>query len=79
MSQENRIVEYLKAGNQITPIDAVKKFNCLSLSQRMGDARRRGIPIRSTIIKVASGKRVAVYWMSKVKRDNESRKHAGGR
>ena len=68
MSQEAAIVAYLKDGNQITVMDAIRKFDCYALSQRMTDAKRKGIKVRSTMIKVASGKRVACYWISKARK-----------
>jgi hypothetical protein len=53
----------LKNGEKLTPLSALEKFRCFSLSQRMGELRRGGWPIRSEMVSVNSGKKVACYWM----------------
>lgn len=51
----------LKNGERLTPLTALSRFNCLSLSQRMGELRRAGWPIEFRMVKVNSGKSVAQY------------------
>lgn len=53
----------LKAGERLTPLSALERFHCFSLSQRMGELRRAGWPIVSVMVTVPSGKRVAQYSM----------------
>lgn len=53
----------LKNGQKLTPLDALNKYACLSLSQRIGELKRAGWPICSEMVEVNSGKRVACYWM----------------
>jgi hypothetical protein len=53
----------LKRGEQLTPLSALEKYRCFSLSQRMGELRRSGWPIRSSMVSVNSGKKIACYWM----------------
>lgn len=53
----------LKNGERLTPLSALERYKCFSLSQRMGELRRAGWPIRSMMVKVNSGKSVACYWM----------------
>lgn len=53
----------LQSGEKLTPIVALDKYRCFSLSQRMGELRRGGWPIRSQMVKVNSGKKIACYWM----------------
>jgi hypothetical protein len=53
----------LKNGERLTPLIALQKYSCFSLSQRMGELKRAGWPICSEIVEVQSGKRVACYWM----------------
>lgn len=64
MSQENAILEYLLAGNSITPLEALQKFQCFRLSGRIYDLCQRGFPINTTMIKVGN-KRVASYRYAK--------------
>lgn len=53
----------LKNGERLTPLSALERYRCFSLSQRMGELRRSGWPIRSMMVSVNSGKKVACYWM----------------
>ena len=39
MSQNNQILQYLKEGNSITPIEALSKFGCFRLSARIHDLK----------------------------------------
>lgn len=45
MSQEKQILEYLQAGNKITPIDALNMFGCFRLGARICDLRNKGYNI----------------------------------
>ncbi len=60
MSQRLEIQRYLAAGKTITPLQARDKFNCLALSQRIGEIKRDGFPVQTEIIQVGE-KRVAQY------------------
>lgn len=57
------LLNALKQGERLTPLTALEKYRCFSLSQRMGELRRSGWPIRSEMVTVTSGKKVACYWM----------------
>lgn len=57
------ILMALKNGELLTPLVALKKYDCLSLSQRVGELKRQGWPITSEMVSVPSGKRVAQYRM----------------
>ena len=61
MSQHAQLLRYLQEGGTLTPLQALEKFGCLALSQRMGELRREGHPIVSEIIRLSNGKRVAQY------------------
>lgn len=61
-SQNARILNDLKAGKSITPIDGLNNYNCFRLGARICDLRRRGYEIRTEIIK-NNGKRYAKYTM----------------
>ena len=45
----------------ITPLDALRLANCLSLSQRCGDLRRDGLNVIDRWVVTDSGKRVKSY------------------
>ena len=61
-SQTDQILNYLQAGNVLTPLEALRKFNCLRLGERIYDLRQQGYVINSLMIKDdKSGKRYARY------------------
>ena len=62
ISQTDQILNYLQAGNVLTPLEALRKFNCLRLGARIYDLRQKGYVINSLMIKDdKSGKRYARY------------------
>jgi hypothetical protein len=54
MTQREQILDWLRQGHTLTPVEALHRFGVLALSQRCGDLRRRGYPIRSELIPVKS-------------------------
>lgn len=60
-SQETQILRWLAQGYTITPLEALERFNCLALSQRIGRLKRRGWPIVTNMIKTKTNKVVACY------------------
>lgn len=48
MTQTESILAYLKAGNSITPLEALERFNCLRLSGRIFDIKQMGYDVRVT-------------------------------
>ena len=62
MSQEKQILEYLQAGNRITPIDSLNLFGCFRLGARICDLRQRGYDI----INEAKTGSFAVYKMEMI-------------
>lgn len=63
-SQAKRILEYLKAGNGITPMDALDLFGCFRLGARIADIKRMGYDIVTERVKVEGGKYVARYHLA---------------
>jgi hypothetical protein len=59
--QASRILEFLKAGNRITPIDALNLFGCFRLGGRIYDLKKAGYQIEREMVKLNNGKRVARY------------------
>ncbi len=59
-SQCDRVLAHLAAGRTLTPLQALNKFGCLALSQRITQLRERGHRIRTDMVQVGE-KRVAQY------------------
>ena len=62
-SQCSQVLKYLQDGGKITPLQALYSYNCDRLSARINDLRKEGYDIKTKMIKLASGKRVAEYYM----------------
>ncbi len=62
-SQERMILEALKKGESLTPLESLKRFGCLRLGARIWDLKRKGHDVKKSIVKTASGKRVAQYFL----------------
>lgn len=60
-SQNDLILEWMLAGNTITPLEALNKFGSLRLPARIADIRKKGYLIYSEFITTPSGKRVKQY------------------
>lgn len=60
ISQSKQILEYLQAGNTITPLEALNKFGCLRLGARIYDLIQRGHQINSVWVS-DNGKRYKRY------------------
>jgi hypothetical protein len=45
----------------LTPLDALNKAGCLSLSQRCGELRREGFRVTDKWVTTPTGKRVKAY------------------
>jgi hypothetical protein len=61
MSVRQEILRHLAKGARLTPLGALTQFNCLSLSQRIGELKREGWPIVSEMVATHTGKKVAEY------------------
>lgn len=51
----------MQRGERLTVAEALTTYGVFALSQRCGELRRAGWPIKSRMIVTASGKRVAEY------------------
>lgn len=60
-TQNAMILAHLRAGNEITPLEALEKFGCLRLAARISDLRATGQNIDSRIHHGPNGKRFAAY------------------
>ena len=63
-TQKKQILEYLKEGNKLTPILALKRFGCFRLSARIYELRREGHPIKSDLVKIGK-KYVGSYFYNR--------------
>lgn len=61
VTQASRILAHLRAGNRLTPLDALERFGCFRLAARIHELRREGWDISERAVETASGKRVAEY------------------
>ena len=47
MSQNDRVLEYMKNNGSITTVEAFNHLGCSRLASRISDLRKRGIKIKS--------------------------------
>lgn len=67
MKQTDKILMYMQTEGEITPLDALREFNCMRLAARISDLRKAGYKIGRRIEKGTNrfGETVhyAVYWL----------------
>ncbi|MFQ5788279.1 MAG: helix-turn-helix domain-containing protein [Thermodesulfobacteriota bacterium] len=59
-SQEKQILQYLKTGAKITPLEALNRFGCFRLGARCWNLKQAGYNIKTEMI-TCDGKRFAEY------------------
>ena len=62
-SQKTKILKYLKSGRRLTVLKALKLFGVYALSQRVGNLKHDGHPIKAEMITLPNGKHVASYFI----------------
>lgn len=60
MTMQDKLLELLKA-QWVTPIDALNKAGCFSLSQRCGGFARAGHKVEKQWVDLPNGKRIMSY------------------
>jgi hypothetical protein len=60
-TQTLKIQRWLAQGHALTPLDALKRFNCFRLGARCWELKQQGWPIQKRMVTVQSGSRVAEY------------------
>lgn len=55
-SQKDEIHEFMRAGYEITPIEAIRHFGCFRLAARIAELRREGAPIADRWIPTLDGR-----------------------
>ena len=63
MTQENEILNYLKLGNTLTPLESLRRFSCMRLASRVSDLKKKGYNIKMRMVHGDNGKRYAQYYM----------------
>jgi len=59
-TQKQNILDHLKSGYGITPLDALEKFGCFRLAAVIHDLKKEGYEIKTTMVKM-NNKKFAVY------------------
>ena len=77
-NQHFLIIEYLKQGHTLTPIEAIKVAGSMKLSTRIGELRKLGYDIKDEWLKLENGKKVKSYWLAADKIAQISPKEAQG-
>lgn len=62
-SQSDLILEHLKSGKTITPLEALKLYGSLRLGARIFELIKQGHQITAKLIELPNGKKVAEYRM----------------
>lgn len=62
-SQNARILGHLAHGRNLTPLSALRLFDCLRLGGRIHELRGRGHKIKSEMVTLSNKKRVASYFL----------------
>lgn len=60
-TQEVVILAALRAGEKITPLDALDRFGCFRLASRISALKKAGHPIEKRMVKGGGGKKWAEY------------------
>jgi len=62
-TQNSRVLDHLKCGNTITPLDALELFGCFRLGARIFELRQEGHQIEKTMVTNDEGNKYAEYWL----------------
>lgn len=60
-SQATKILEWMKAGHAITPMEALERFGTMRLGARIADIKKKGWTVYSEFVTTPGGKRVKSY------------------
>lgn len=65
MTQEERVLEYLKTGHTLTPLEALYIVGTFSLPYHIFSLRKKGFNITTNLKQDVNGKRYAKYKLAK--------------
>ena len=60
-SQTDLILDWMLAGNAITPLEALERFKCFRLGARIADIKKKGYIVYSEFVTTESEKKVKRY------------------
>ena len=61
LTQQKRIIQYLREGNELTPIEALYVAGTMKLSTRIGELIKQGYPIVKQWKRISGGRKVMSY------------------
>jgi hypothetical protein len=61
--QNARILAHLQGGRTLTALEALEWFKCFRLASRIHDLKKAGYDVQKRMVKTASGKSVAEYYL----------------
>jgi hypothetical protein len=67
-SQCDAIKRHLESGNEIDPLQALRRFRCFRLASRICELKDRGLNISKRMAVSSEGKRHAVYRLERRKK-----------
>lgn len=50
MTQNEKILDYMRENGCITPLDALREFGCMRLASRISDLKKLGYKIKKTMV-----------------------------
>lgn len=62
-TQHRILLAAMQRGERLRPLEAALKYQVMALSQRIGELKRSGWPVKSKLVETPSGKHIAEYWM----------------
>jgi hypothetical protein len=62
-NQKEKIINYLMTKGPLTVVEAMQYLRVYALSQRCTELKKEGFPIKTEMITVDSGKRIARYYL----------------
>ena len=62
-SIKKHIKNYLEKGGRLTPLKALKMFNCMNFGARLSELRQEGFPLVSVWLELDNGKRIKEHYM----------------
>ena len=68
-SQKKKILRWMRRGHRITALQALNRFDCLSLRARISEIIKEGQNIDKKMIQLPSGKWVKQYWIRRRRND----------
>jgi hypothetical protein len=62
-TQHYDLLAAFKRGERLTVLTAIQNYGVYALSQRCGELKRQGWPVKSETKSLPNGKSVSEYWM----------------